>query len=215
MRSDRSGPGPAPTTRRLSTSALGAHAPLVACWVIALTLTVASAIYTKETGALPPLVEVAQREAPRETNAIAPAPITIEPEPVVEETPDASPEVFPQGTRWFDGRPIRPVRVIVMRVTGYSPDARSCGKYADGQTATLHSVWTNGMRLVAADPKVLPYFSLVSVPGYHGADVVPVLDCGAAIKGAELDLLFPTHEMALRWGVRSVPVTVWAYADED
>jgi hypothetical protein len=40
-----------------------------------------------------------------------------------------------------------------------------------------------------------------------------VLDCGGAIKGFRLDLLYPTHEEARIWGVRFVPVTVWEYAD--
>lgn len=120
----------------------------------------------------------------------------------------------PGAVRYFDGRPIRPKKTIVMTVTGYSPDARSCGEFADGRTATNHSVWTNGMNLVAADPKLLPYGSLVSVPGYASDEVVPVLDCGGAIKGARLDLLYPTHEQALKWGVKRVKVTVWEYADK-
>jgi 3D (Asp-Asp-Asp) domain-containing protein len=117
------------------------------------------------------------------------------------------------AVRWFDGRPVRPVRTVLFTVTGYSPDERSCGPYADGQTATLHSVFTNGMQLVAADPKVLPYGSMLTVPGYADDSIVPVLDCGGAIKGQRLDLLFPTHEIARQWGVRKVPVTIWAYAD--
>ncbi|MFG0305200.1 MAG: 3D domain-containing protein [Phycisphaerales bacterium JB040] len=120
---------------------------------------------------------------------------------------------WPADTRWFDGRPVRPERVIWMTVTGYSPDERSCGEFADGQTATLHSVWTNGMRLVAADPKLLEYGTMLTVPGYADETIVPVLDCGGAIKGARLDVLFATHEQALRWGVREVPVVVWGYAD--
>mgnify|MGYP000333116534 CR=1 FL=1 len=66
-------------------------------------------------------------------------------EPVTESDPE-----WDLSTRWFDGRPVRPSKVVLMRVTGYSPDSRSCGEFADGQTATLHSVWTNAMRLVAA-----------------------------------------------------------------
>lgn len=121
-----------------------------------------------------------------------------------------------EGTiRWFDGRRVRAVRTIWMRVTAYSPDARSCGIYADGQTATLHSVWTNAMRLVAADTRVLPYRSMITVPGYADDEIVPVLDCGGAIKGMRLDVLMPTHEIALKWGVRDLPITVWAYDDAE
>lgn len=117
------------------------------------------------------------------------------------------------AVRWFDGRPIRPVSKVWMTVTGYSPDARSCGESADGLTATLHSVHTNASRLVAADPSVLPYGTMITVPGYDSGLVVPVLDCGGAIKGRRLDLLFPTHEQALQWGVKRLLVTVWGYAD--
>lgn len=118
-----------------------------------------------------------------------------------------------QAQPTFNGRPIRPVRTMRMRVTAYSPDKRSCGKWADGVTASGHSVWTNGMKLVAADTRLLPFGSLVSVPGYHGGQPVPVLDRGGKIKGKRLDLLYPTHAIARQWGVQHLNVTVWEYAD--
>lgn len=118
------------------------------------------------------------------------------------------------GVRYFNGRAIRPVRRHVMRVTAYSPDHRSCGKWADGFTASGRSVWTNAGELVAADPRVLPEGSLVSVPGYADERVVPVLDVGGAIKGSRLDVLYPTHRRALQWGVQDLSVTVWEYTDE-
>lgn len=191
----------------------------------AIALTAWSAVIVKEASVRTPLAQTAYpagpvasgmpasasgfaaKPAPGEASpeAAAPAPIVIrETEPVID-----------AGTvRWFDGRPVRPARTIWMRVTAYSPDARSCGKWADGQTATLHSVWTNGMRLVAADTRVLPYGSIITVPGYADDEIVPVLDCGGAIKGNRLDVLYPTHEIARAWGVRDVAVTVWEYADE-
>jgi 3D (Asp-Asp-Asp) domain-containing protein len=120
---------------------------------------------------------------------------------------------YPVDTRWFNGRPVRPARTLWMTVTGYSPDERSCGDSADGITSSLHSVWTNGMKLVAADTSVLPLGSMVSLEGYDDGQVVPVLDRGGAIKGYRLDLLFPTHEQAREWGVKKMKVTVWEYAD--
>jgi 3D (Asp-Asp-Asp) domain-containing protein len=115
--------------------------------------------------------------------------------------------------RTFDGRPLRAVRTMSMVVTAYSPDERSCGASADGITASGYSVQVNGGCLVAADPKVLPLGSLVSVPGYDGGAVVPVLDTGGAIKGQRLDVLFATHREALEWGKRTIEVTVWDYDD--
>ena len=118
------------------------------------------------------------------------------------------------ATATFDHRPLRRVRTLGMRVTAYSPDARSCGRWADGQTASGYSVWTNGMNLVAADTDLLPFGTIVTVPGYADGQPVPVLDRGGAIRGHRLDVLYPTHERALQWGVQEVDVTIWEYADE-
>jgi len=157
--------------------------------------------------------------------------------------PPPSNLVSDPSLRWFNGRPVRPAKVLWMTVTAYSPDWRSCGDSADGRTATMHCVTTNAHLLIAADPEVLAYGSMLTVPGYglpletkprasgtqasaapsnDASDtpatlleepIVPVLDCGGAIKGFRLDLLYPTHEEARVWGVRFVPVTVWEYAD--
>lgn len=115
--------------------------------------------------------------------------------------------------RWFNGRPIRPARAVWMKVTAYSPGPESCAPFDDGKTATLHSVWTNAMNLVAADTSILPFGSLVSVPGYDDGRVVPVLDRGGAIKGMTLDVLYPTATEARQWGVQRLPVVIWEYAD--
>ncbi len=115
--------------------------------------------------------------------------------------------------RWFNARPVRPARTVWMTVTAYSPDALSCGDSADGITSSIHNVYTNAMKLVAADSRVLPLGSMISVPGYDSGKVVPVLDRGGAIKGHKLDVLFPTHQAALKWGVKHIPITIWEYAD--
>ena len=117
------------------------------------------------------------------------------------------------ATRWFNGRPVRPARTITMTVTAYSPDAQSCGKFADGITASGFSVKTNGMKLVAADTSLFPFGTKLSIPGYDDSHIVPVLDRGGAIKGNHLDALFPTHQEALEWGVQELEVTIWEYAD--
>jgi len=127
---------------------------------------------------------------------------------VADDRPEYGPEV-----RWFNGRPVRPARVMWMTVTAYSPDARSCAPFDDGLTATLHSVETNAMRLVAADTSILPFGSMLTIPGYDDGQIVPVLDRGSAIKGRRLDVMMPTHKEARAWGVQRVRVVVWEYAD--
>jgi len=113
----------------------------------------------------------------------------------------------------FDGRRIRSVRTVRMLVTAYSPDERSCGIFADNITASGYSVWTNAMKLVAADTSSLPFGTVLTIPGYNNGWPVPVLDRGGAIKGQRLDVLYPTHEEALEWGAQWLDVTVWSYAD--
>lgn len=120
-----------------------------------------------------------------------------------------------QGKDFFDGRPIRPASTVRMRVTAYSPDERSCGRFADGITASGLSVLTNAGNLVAADTELLPFGSLVSIPGYACGDVVPVLDSGSAIVGTRLDVLHQAHEEAMAWGVRMLEVQIWEYSDEE
>lgn len=196
-------------------------------------LTVASAILTKEArSALPlasietiqigPVAESSEEAESLNANATdstltahenfqvsqVSAPIPAEPAPAAN-----GKKVYPAGTKFFDGRPVRVAKTIEMIVTAYSPDARSCAGSDDDLTATLHHVTTNGFKLVAADPRVLGYGSMLSIPGYDQGRIVPVLDCGGKIKGNRLDVLFPTHEEARKWGVRKIKVNVYEYAD--
>jgi len=191
-------------------------------FALAATVVASSAVLTKEAtwnhGSLPALAATATPDGNGRLVPAANTARTSGPEAVIApalaepaaEAPAASERRY---ERWFDGRPLRRAGTRTMVVTAYSPDERSCGTFADGQTATLHSVWTNGMQLVAADTDLLPFGTLLSVPGYAGDAVVPVLDRGGAIKGRKLDLLMPTHEQAMSWGRQELQVTVWEYAD--
>ncbi len=96
-----------------------------------------------------------------------------------------------------------------MRVTAYCACSRCCGKHADGKTASGRSVRTNGGMFVAADTRILPFHTRVSIPGYYSGAPVPVLDRGKAIKGHRIDVFFADHEVARRWGVRDLDVTVY------
>lgn len=143
----------------------------------------------------------------------SPAPRSVTKSTATPNARPARPAAANTSRMTYDGRRIAPVRTVTMVVTAYSPDERSCGDSADGITASGYSVWTNGMRMVAADKRVLNFGDLVSVPGYNNNKPVPVLDRGGAIKGNRLDLLMPTHEQAMKWGKRTLQVTVWDYVD--
>ena len=58
---------------------------------------------------------------------------------------------------------------------------------------------------IAADVAVYPYGTKMNVPGYGTGTV---RDIGGSIKGAHIDLWFPSHEEAAAWGARRLKVKV-------
>jgi 3D (Asp-Asp-Asp) domain-containing protein len=65
--------------------------------------------------------------------------------------------------------------------------------------------------LIAADPRVLPLGSRVRVehPGYSGEYLVA--DTGGAIRGRHIDIWIPSSREAMRFGKRTVKLTVLSY----
>jgi 3D (Asp-Asp-Asp) domain-containing protein len=97
-------------------------------------------------------------------------------------------------------------RKVRMRVTGYCPCAKCCGKYADGITASGHKIQP-GDTFIAAD-KRYAFGTEMIIEGYNDGKPVKVLDRGGAIQGNKLDAFFHTHQEALEWGVRYVDVKI-------
>ncbi len=59
---------------------------------------------------------------------------------------------------------------------------------------------------IAADTTVLPFGTIIYVPGYGYGRVE---DRGGAIKGNCLDLWYPSHDAAKAWGRKRIRVRVW------
>ena len=59
-------------------------------------------------------------------------------------------------------------------------------------------------RTVAVDPNVIPYGSEVIINGH----TYIAEDCGGGVKGNRVDILFATHEEALRFGVQYAEVEI-------
>lgn len=97
-------------------------------------------------------------------------------------------------------------QIIRARVTAYCPCVKCCGKWADGKTSCGKDAWRT--RGVAVDPKVIPYGSTVTIPGY-GEFIAD--DTGSAMKRGSIpriDLRFYTHEEALQFGVKEMDINV-------
>ena len=96
-------------------------------------------------------------------------------------TPDPSPAPSPGG------------RTLTVSSTGYS---------LTGHASTGIPV---GWGVVAVDPTVIPLGTRLTIPGY--GDGVAA-DTGSAVRGADIDLWFPTLAQARAWGRRTVTITL-------
>ena len=84
-------------------------------------------------------------------------------------------------------------RTLTVNSTGYS---------LPGRTSTGIPV---GWGVIAVDPSVIALGSRVTVPGY-GEGVAA--DTGSAVRGATIDLWFPSLGQAQAWGRRTVTITL-------
>ena len=97
-------------------------------------------------------------------------------------------------------------QVLTMLATAYDPGPASTGK-RPGDPG--YGVTATGMRagygVVAVDPRVIPFYTRLFIPGYGYAVAA---DTGGAIVGHRIDLGFTTYGEAIHWGRRTVPVYV-------
>jgi len=86
--------------------------------------------------------------------------------------------------------------------SGSKVTVSSTGYCLRGTTATGIPV---GWGVIAVDPSFIPLGTRMFVPGY-GEGVAA--DTGSAVKGAVIDLWFPTCAQARQWGWRTVTITL-------
>lgn len=107
-----------------------------------------------------------------------------------------------------------PVRIAPQLVP--EADASAPAPAASGQTLTVSSTGYAltgttatgvpvGWGIVAVDPSVIPLGTRMTIPGY-GEGVAA--DLGSAVRGATIDLWFPTLEQAQEWGRRTIAITL-------
>lgn len=100
--------------------------------------------------------------------------------------------------------PVR--RVLTMVATAYDAGPISTGK-SPGHPA--YGITASGMRavygVVAVDPRVIPMFTRLYVPGYGHAIAA---DTGGAIKGNRIDLFYPNYWDAVQYGRRTIQVYI-------
>ena len=114
--------------------------------------------------------------------------ILVEEEPVVKTTPEPTPEHENE------------VFVTTAYCAENYPHICNNGNASTTSTGTKP---TPG-RTIAVDPNVIPYGAEVIIDGH----TYIAEDCGGAIKGNRIDILFATHDEALSWGKRTKEVII-------
>ncbi len=91
---------------------------------------------------------------------------------------------------------------------GFGPPVYSTGpnKGKRKEVGVTASGSTARKGTLAADTRKYPFGTVMYIPGYGYGRVE---DTGGAIQGEKLDLWFPTHESAKKWGRQTLQVTIW------
>jgi 3D (Asp-Asp-Asp) domain-containing protein/peptidoglycan hydrolase CwlO-like protein len=96
----------------------------------------------------------------------------------------------------------RPAPTIQPGLGGQTLTVTATGYAIKGRTATGAP---KGWGIVAVDPSVIPLGTRMTIPGY-GSGVAA--DTGTAVRGATIDLWFPSLAQARAWGRRTVTITL-------
>lgn len=88
-------------------------------------------------------------------------------------------------------------------VSAYCPCAKCCGEHADGLTADMTKISEYKGDTIVALPKEYPFGTRLYIEGFG---YVECHDRGSAITKGRIDILFPTHEEALKFGRRYLKV---------
>jgi 3D (Asp-Asp-Asp) domain-containing protein/peptidoglycan hydrolase CwlO-like protein len=98
--------------------------------------------------------------------------------------------------------PTQPAPPIQIAPGGSSMTVVATGYALSGRTATGAPT---GWGVVAVDPSVIPLGTRMTIPGY-GSGVAA--DTGSAVRGATIDLWFPSVAQAMAWGRRTVTIAL-------
>lgn len=101
-------------------------------------------------------------------------------------------------------KPPKKISLGICKLTAYC-----CENYphiCNNGDATYTATMTTPIpgRTIAVDPSVIPYGTQVEI---EGIGVRIAEDCGGAVKGNKIDILFATHEEALNFGVQYAEVS--------
>lgn len=108
------------------------------------------------------------------------------------------------------------LRTIRAKLTAYSPLDNRDGQQAQGNPTRTSTGRRVGRRIAAADPKKLPYGTILEIPDYG---IVEIQDTGGALrkdsKNIRIDLYHETYEEAMQFGVQEAEVKILKWGGND
>lgn len=102
-----------------------------------------------------------------------------------------------------------PQQDLKMEFSFYTAECKGCTGYTRwGEYDVRHTIYYEGMRIVATDPELIPPFSIIEFELEGTTEQAIALDTGGAIKGNRIDLLVKTKQEAITLGLQNIEITI-------
>ena len=148
------------------------------------------------------------QKPPVEEKAAEPAqPAETQPEPVVQQQQPT------QATRTNENTTKKAEPTRKQLTVSASFYVANCAEGCTGITATgldvRSTIYSNGLRIIAVDPSVIPLGSIVYVELSNGSSFKAIAgDTGGAIKGYKIDVLVSSESEAVQLGRQTATITL-------
>ena len=104
---------------------------------------------------------------------------------------------------------VKPATILKdVYVTAYAPMDNQSGICADETPTTTSTMVHPGWGYVAVNPDLIPYGTVLYIPGYGTAIAA---DTGYAVRtynGIQIDVYMDTYDQAIQWGTQTLDVIV-------
>jgi len=98
---------------------------------------------------------------------------------------------------------------LTMLATHYTSGCEGCSGITATGIDVTRTIYANGLRVIAVDPRVIPLGSIVRVEYADGTTFKAIAgDTGGLIKGRRIDVLVTSENEAYRLGKHTVTVTI-------
>lgn len=98
---------------------------------------------------------------------------------------------------------------LTMVATHYTSRCEGCSSITATGIDVTRTIYANGLRVIAVDPRVIPLGSIVRVEYADGTTFKAIAgDVGGAIKNRRIDVLVASESEAYRLGKQTVTVTI-------